>query len=1051
MIEAKRNRIITFQSPILIRNVTDVFFGNNFCFTFRYYFLLENIITLNITNVDDDDDNTESEEIWRQPGQISDDLWQTGQIEIDNRYRKFLLTFQAIGHYGSLAFTHFRLNEQPCFKYIGQCTFEYGFCGWQNEKSNDNKFEIIQAFDTGNPNVFDHTTNTGDGHVLWANFQPKQSKSEESSQEDNDEHRAVIIGPSLAKTFAKQCLEFWFMLAPNTNVKLNLYLRPHWLITKKGELLWSTNETHLANEWIRVQILLKNIHLESNLIFEAITNSEPSSVEIDDIRMKPFECDRPIDCRFDQNSCGWKDNTLDFRRRRWRLGPGRVQSSGSLPFHSLPLNGENVLYTDFTDLSPHEGGGSMEILSEIIDAPRTSNGGCFIMNFIVKSFNIRNDQFKLSMIRLTKEKQQRTTLWSFDNITETIGKQSRIRIIVPRNGPESIRFSLLARASYVNTYIAVIGVFYSDNIDFCTNPTPATPPTTISTQKPSGNILDCTFESNNTCNWIANGNFRVNKVRNIQNWMMPTKDHTENNLDGHFVYIYSDRNSQRKFGNLEANIQQQHLNLLSKSSGKSQMIYRMSISNTIRWQETRLTIDFQNQTEQIDQIQFRATIADGVLALDDFKILDVYQAKQVQSDENQLLIDHTMHTSIGHFYGIDLSSSSSSSSTTTNVEIENYQFIIQSNRYDRSVCLQFSYLIGDDTTIIADPGTRLTIFKQDRKIFETFENVVDVCWRLFQPNQFNQKFIDHDKTTGNHDGKYILLTGQNPYDRAIFFTERYSRSSDLLLNSNSLCIEFALFKPSNDSILEIYQSESLDNGMQAMKIWDTRELVDNDWKIFEIYAQIENPESIDLYFYFVGMIGQNLTTYIALDDFRMKQRCENPSNHHPYSGTNYNLKNYQAIGELKLDGCQPLLPSISSNCSSTERFKCKNNVCIPTAFVCDMEDDCGDNSDETKCDSKKLTDFEENYGLWESNDDGTGSGWTIKQARQMSNLRNGPTYDHTTKLSTGHYLFTDTDMAKIESPLINVTTKDDDSKIHRYSEEFVPPYLAIDDISFTSS
>ena len=39
-----------------------------------------------------------------------------------------------------------------------------------------------------------------------------------------------------------------------------------------------------------------------------------------------------------------------------------------------------------------------------------------------------------------------------------------------------------------------------------------------------------------------------------------------------------------------------------------------------------------------------------------------------------------------------------------------------------------------------------------------------------------------------------------------------------------------------------------------------------------------------------------------------------------------------------------------SNCT-TGQFKCDNNKCIPSAWRCDDQKDCGDNSDEKNCKS----------------------------------------------------------------------------------------------------
>ncbi|RWS17134.1 Plasminogen-like protein [Dinothrombium tinctorium] len=47
----------------------------------------------------------------------------------------------------------------------------------------------------------------------------------------------------------------------------------------------------------------------------------------------------------------------------------------------------------------------------------------------------------------------------------------------------------------------------------------------------------------------------------------------------------------------------------------------------------------------------------------------------------------------------------------------------------------------------------------------------------------------------------------------------------------------------------------------------------------------------------------------------------------------------------------------SENCASDE-FRCRNHLCISKKQICDFKDDCGDGTDEEKCKSQKMGDFE---------------------------------------------------------------------------------------------
>ena len=56
--------------------------------------------------------------------------------------------------------------------------------------------------------------------------------------------------------------------------------------------------------------------------------------------------------------------------------------------------------------------------------------------------------------------------------------------------------------------------------------------------------------------------------------------------------------------------------------------------------------------------------------------------------------------------------------------------------------------------------------------------------------------------------------------------------------------------------------------------------------------------------------------------------------------------------------CDQPLPA--DTCDTTQNFWCQNKACIPKTYLCDLSDDCGDNSDEfyDQCANYKRYDWE---------------------------------------------------------------------------------------------
>lgn len=99
---------------------------------------------------------------------------------------------------------------------------------------------------------------------------------------------------------------------------------------------------------------------------------------------------------------------------------------------------------------------------------------------------------------------------------------------------------------------------------------------------------------------------------------------------------------------------------------------------------------------------------------------------------------------------------------------------------------------------------------------------------------------------------------------------------------------------------------------------------------------------------------------------------------------------YQALTNLNIYNCAPPKPP-SGHCNPG-LFECTNKVCLLNQYVCDFDDDCGDGSDELKCNSRLMTSFEEGFGRW---GEGERDQWIILNSEEHHDLRDAPTFDHT--------------------------------------------------------
>ncbi|TEA26074.1 hypothetical protein DBR06_SOUSAS2210043, partial [Sousa chinensis] len=132
-----------------------------------------------------------------------------------------------------------------------------------------------------------------------------------------------------------------------------------------------------------------------------------------------------------------------------------------------------------------------------------------------------------------------------------------------------------------------------------------------------------------------------------------------------------------------------------------------------------------------------------------------------------------------------------------------------------------------------------------------------------------------------------------------------------------------------------------------------------------------------------------------------------------------------AIDDVRFENC--ILPLPSKSCKGPGRFWCLHTkACITKLQLCDLVDDCGDNTDEVNCVPELQCDFENGICNWEQ-DTEDDFDWTWNQG-PTSTLNTGPMKDNTLGTAKGHYLYIESSepqvfqhRAALLSPIISAT------------------------------
>ncbi|KAM9230178.1 MAM and LDL-receptor class A domain-containing protein 1 [Dugong dugon] len=132
-----------------------------------------------------------------------------------------------------------------------------------------------------------------------------------------------------------------------------------------------------------------------------------------------------------------------------------------------------------------------------------------------------------------------------------------------------------------------------------------------------------------------------------------------------------------------------------------------------------------------------------------------------------------------------------------------------------------------------------------------------------------------------------------------------------------------------------------------------------------------------------------------------------------------------AIDDIRFENCS--LPPPAESCEGPDHFWCRyTKACVEKLRLCDLVDDCGDNSDEADCAPELQCNFENGICNWEQ-DTEDDFDWTRNQG-PTSTLNTGPMKDNTMGTAKGHYLYIESsepqvfqNRAALLSPILNAT------------------------------
>ncbi|XP_008266860.3 MAM and LDL-receptor class A domain-containing protein 1 [Oryctolagus cuniculus] len=153
----------------------------------------------------------------------------------------------------------------------GSCTFEEGWCGWQNSLAENFDWILGVGSHQSLRPPRDHTLGNEDGHFLYLEATPVGLRGE----------KAHLRSPVWQESGAACTLSFWYFISAKATGSIHILIK-----TEQGlQKVWEESENH-ANHWQQAVIMLGKLR-NFEVIFQGIrTRDLGGGAAIDDIEFK---------------------------------------------------------------------------------------------------------------------------------------------------------------------------------------------------------------------------------------------------------------------------------------------------------------------------------------------------------------------------------------------------------------------------------------------------------------------------------------------------------------------------------------------------------------------------------------------------------------------------------------------------------------------------------------------------------------------------------------------------------------------------------------------